>query len=120
MAEVTKIQHKGKEILYIDYRGCQNDDELIALLKQAQATIINDNKEYLQLTNVQNTYLSYNYMNTAKQVAKETPKLAKKRAIVGVDSPARKILLKGYNLVVGNEGLNPFDSEEEAKDWLVK
>ena len=59
-------------------------------------------------------------MTTAKKVAKETPKLAKKRAVVGIDSPARKVLLKGYNMIIGNDALKPFDSEEKALDWLVK
>lgn len=117
---LKKINHQGKEILYVDYRGCKNEEEMIEILLEAQKTVIEDNKPYLQLTNLSNSYPTYNYISKAKQVAKETPKIAIKRAIVGIDSPARRVLLKGYNLIVGGKGLQPFNTEAEALDWLVK
>jgi len=120
MAGVEKIIHNGTEILYINYRGCRTDDEMITILKVAQSIIIKDNKAYLQLTDLRDTFATPGYMKAVKQVAKETPKLAKKRAVLGIDSPARLILLKAYNLVIGSEdALKPFKSIEEAKDYLV-
>lgn len=85
-----------------------------------KAFIIKDNKEYLQLTDITNAFATPSYMKEAKKVAKDTPKLAKKRAIVGIDSPGRKILLKGYNLILGKEAIRPFDDLKNAKDWLVQ
>ncbi|MBN2487121.1 MAG: hypothetical protein JXB34_14195 [Bacteroidales bacterium] len=120
MANVEKIIHKGKEILYINYQECRGEAEMISVLQEAQKIIIADNKEYLQLTDMRNTFATPGYMKAAKQVAKDTPKLAKKRAIVGIDSPARIILLKAYNFVLGTENaIKPFKSIDEAKDWLV-
>ena len=120
MAGVEKIIHKGKEVLYIDYHGTRSDEEMIEVLKTAQEIIIKDNKEYLQLTDLRGSFATPGYMKAAKEVAKETPKLAKKRAVVGVDSPARLILLKAYNLILGSEtAIKPFKTIEEAKDWLV-
>jgi len=58
-------------------------------------------------------------MKKAKEVAKDTPKLATKRAIVGINSPSRKVLLKGYNLILGKDAIKPFNDFEEAKDYLV-
>jgi hypothetical protein len=59
-------------------------------------------------------------MKEAKKIAKETPKLAKKRAIVGINSNSRTILLKAYNLVLGSQNaMKPFRSLEEAKEWLI-
>jgi hypothetical protein len=120
MPGVSKIYHKGKEILFIDYKGTANDLEMIAILKETQKIIISDNKEYLQLVDISNAFATPLYMQAAKQVAKETPKLAKKRALVGITSSSRKILLMGYNLLLGKNGLRPFDTLEEAKNWLVE
>lgn len=117
---VKKIKHNDKEVLVVDYGDCKNEDEMVKSLLQAQETIISDNKPYLQLTSLQGAYPTFNFMKKAKQVAKETPKLAVKRAIVGIDSPSRKILLRGYNMIIGGKGLEPFDSEKDALDWLTK
>ncbi len=117
---VSKINHKGKEILYVDYTDCKSVDEMVENLKKAQQIVIKDNKPYLQLTNVTNAYVTAEFMTEAKKVAKETPKIAIKRAIVGIDSVGRKVLLRGYNLLIGKNALRPFDNLVAAKDWLVK
>ena len=115
---VKKIYHNSKEILLIDYSDCKTEEAMIENLLEAQETIIRDNKEYLQLTNLSGSYPTFNYMKKAKEIAKNTPKLARRRAIVGIDSPSRKVLLKGYNMIIGGKGLTPFDSQEEALEWL--
>jgi hypothetical protein len=120
MAGASKITHKGKKILYIDYQGCRTDEQMIEVLHAAVEIVKTDNKEYLQLTDLNNAFISPGYMKEAKQVAKTTPKLAKKRAVVGISSKARLILLKAYNLVLGtSQQVKPFNTIEEAKDWLV-
>ncbi len=119
MPGVSKIQHKGKTILYIDYQGCKSEEEMIEILKKAQEIIIRDNKPYVQLTNITNAFATPQYMKKAKEVAKNTPKLATKRAIVGIDSPSRKVLLQGYNLILGKNGIKPFNDLEEAKNYLT-
>ncbi len=119
MPGVNKIMHKGKEIFLIDYSGTVDDNEMITILKKAQQIIINDNKEYLQLVDIRNAHATSKYMNEAKQVARETPKLATKRAIVGI-TPMKKIILTSYNFIIGGVGLKPFSTLEEAKDYLVQ
>ncbi|SRR6056297_407117 len=120
MAGVEKIKHKGKEILYINYNGCKSDKEMVDIMKEAAEIIKKENKEYLQLTDMTNAYATPGYMKEAKKIAKETPKLAKKRAIVGINSNSRTILLKAYNLVLGSQNaMKPFRSLEEAKEWLI-
>jgi hypothetical protein len=120
MTGVSKIEHKNQEILFINYEGTSSEEDMIAILKESQKIIIEDNKEYLQLTNMKNAFATSGFMTEVKKVAKDTPKLAKKRAIVGVDSPARKILLKTYNFILGSNAMKTFDTIEEAKDWLVR
>lgn len=120
MADVSKILHKGKEILLVDYRGCVNEEEMLKIMRKAQQIIIEDNREYLQLVDFRGTIATSIYMNEAKKIAKETPKLATKRAIVGINNKSREILLQVYNLVIGKKGLKPFETLEEAKDWLTE
>ncbi|MGK7394397.1 MAG: hypothetical protein ACNS62_07480 [Candidatus Cyclobacteriaceae bacterium M3_2C_046] len=117
---VKKITYNAREILYIDYSDCQNEEEMVANLLEAQAIIIKENKAYRQLTNLAGSYPTFNFMKKAKEIARDTPKLAIKRAVLGIDSPSRKVLLKGYNLIIGGTGLAPFDSEKEALEWLTK
>lgn len=119
MPGVSKIMHKGKEILFVDYNGTVDDNEMIAILKKAQQIIIKDNKEYLQLVDISNAHATSKYMSEAKQVAKETPKLAIRRAVVGI-TPMKKIILTGYNFIIGGIGLKPFGTLNEAKDYLVQ
>jgi len=119
MPGVSKIMHKGKELLFVDYNGTADDSEMIAILKKAQQIIINDNKKYLQLVDISNAHATSKYMNEAKQVAKETPNLATKRAIVGI-TPMKKIILTGYNFIIGGVGLKPFRTLTEAKDYLAQ
>lgn len=120
MAGIEKIQHKGIEILLIKYTGCASEQEMIDLMKEAAALITKENKKYLQLTDMTGAFATPGYMKEAKKIAKNTPKLAKKRAIVGIDSPGRRFLLKMYSLVIGSENaLKPFPNLDDAKDWLV-
>ncbi len=119
MAGVTKIMHRGKEILFVDYKGTSGDDEMIAVLRKAQAIVISDNKPYLQLTDITGAYSTKKFTDELKKVGAETPKLAIKRAVVGI-TPMKKIILMGYNMVLGrSNALRPFNSLEEAKDYLV-
>lgn len=120
MAGIRKENYKGKEILVIDYNGCRSDKEMIDILYKAKDIIIKDNKPYYQLTLLAEAFASPSYMKEVKKVAKEMPKIAINRAIVGINSNARKILLKAYNLILGSNGVVPFNTEEEAKEWLIK
>ena len=119
MPGVSKITHKGKEILFIDYKGTKNDDEMIAILREAQKIIIADNKPYLQLTDISGAYSTKKFTDELKKVGAETPKLAIKRAVVGI-TPIKKIILTSYNMILGRQNsLHPFNTLEEAKDYLV-
>ena len=118
MAGVSKITHKGKEILFVDYKGVTDEAEMISFLKEAQKIVINDNKPYLQLSDITGVFLTPEYMKKLKEIAKETPKIAIKRAVVGI-TPIKKIILNTYNLILGKNGLKAFSNLEDAKDWIV-
>ncbi len=117
MAENSIIDYKGKEILYIDYRG-MNEKQMIQILDEVTKQSLHDNIPRYLLTNISGTYVLPDFLKKAKEDAKRTRHLTLKSAIVGVEGP-KKILLKFHNLFVGSE-MKPFHDEEEAKEWLIK
>ena len=120
MAAVTKVTYKGKEIVYIDYTQCASSEEMIEAINEAKELVKKENKDYLQLSNISGATITPDFLIAAKNAAKYNPKLAKKRAIVGLDKPAQKLFLKVYNTALGSlNELKSFDSIEEAKEWLV-
>lgn len=117
MAGYSVILYEGKEISYIDYRG-MNEKEMIQTLEQASEHTLADNKQRPLLTNIQGAFVLPDFLKRAKEEGKRTRHLTLKSAVIGVDGP-KKVLLKFFNLFVGNE-MTPFSSEEEALEWLIK
>jgi hypothetical protein len=117
MGSVKKITYKGKEIIYCDYRDC-SEEEMIQLLEQGQAMILHDNRKTLQLTNITRAYATRKFTARANDVGKTIKHLTQKEAIIGIVG-AKKVLFRAYNLIMGGV-VRAFDTEEEAKEWLVE
>ena len=117
MSGQSIINYKGNEVLYLDYRG-MNENQMIQTLYEATERSIQDNKPRLLLTNITGTFVLPDFLKKAKEEGKRTKHLTLKSAIVGIEG-AKKVLLKFHNLFVGSE-MVPFHDEEEAKEWLVK
>lgn len=119
MPGVSWIEHKSKKILFIDFKGCLAEKEMLGIVFIAQQQIKLIEGEYLQLSDVSSVFATPNFMRTLKNVAKQTPHTASRRAIVGVTNLARRILLQAYVMSLGTHSIKPFKNLEEAKDWLV-
>ena len=117
MAGFSIIECKGKEIMYLDYRG-MNEKQMIQTVEEATERSLQDNKPRLLLANASGTFVLPNFLKKAKEDGKRTKHLTLKSAIVGIEG-AKKVLLKFHNLFVGSE-MVPFHDEEEAKEWLIK
>jgi len=117
MSGLSKIYYKGKEILYADYRGL-NEAECIDLERKLESAVLKDNKPHLQLINVTGGFGTPAYMKVANEVGKNIKHLILKGGIVGIKG-VKKVLLMSYNVLVGGK-LKPFNSEDEAKEYLVK
>lgn len=119
MPGVEKINYKGKTIIFADYKGCDNEEKMLAVLYQMRDKVSAHQGEYYQLSDITGCFLTPKYMEEVKKVANNTKQSAVKRATVGFDNIAKKILLKMYNLLIAKNGLEPFDDLQKAKDWLV-
>lgn len=112
------INHKGKKILYINY-GKLSLPEMIALVKKATAMLVaSGSSQNLTLTDVRDAFVNNDFLAVAKEQSKVTLPLTKKTAIVGVTG-VKKILLSGLNTFASKPRV-PFETVEEAKNWLVQ
>jgi hypothetical protein len=111
------INYQGKKILFIDYSGLTPPEQLEQIRKAAQMLADTKATDNLSLTNVSNTRVSQEFIELAKEQGKISAPFTKKAAIVGITG-IRKIILKAVNTVSGNPRV-PFDTIEQAKEWLV-
>ncbi|MCV9385403.1 hypothetical protein [Reichenbachiella ulvae] len=118
MSGFSKINYKGKEIIYLDYRGA-SEEQMIEYLCAAEETILEEQKPFMTLTNIYDAYATKGYLSRAQELGRKTQHLSIAGAIVGVTG-GKLVLLKVFNrMFAKGEGLKPFDTEEEALDYLV-
>ena len=118
---VNYIQYKGKKILYVDYRNMTGEQtaEAIANLEEEAKEMRTWTKKGLILTDFRNAKASAEYMAHAKKLGKEVfAEKIQKSAALGITG-VKNILLQAYN-AFSKDKLVPFNSEEEAKEWLIK
>jgi hypothetical protein len=116
---ISWIEHKGKKILYIDYRGSKNDDELLKILQEQIKIVQSSSSKVLTLSNFTNVFLSSKFMDEVKKAGKEIGTIKIERtALIGIEG-IKNILLSSYLLFTGDKNTKSFGSENEAKDWLT-
>lgn len=125
MERVIWQKHKNKEILLGDYSNITSQEEYIKIIRQATTKSIKDIKTryenpdhaVLMLIDIRDSIIGTETLSVFKENAKKIKPYIKKVAVLGIHG-VRKILLES---IVWFSGLDakPFDSLEEAKDWLV-
>jgi len=115
---VKYIEYKGKRILYVDFRN-KNGDQNVATLDEAAKEIRLWTEKGLTLSDFRNSTGSTAFMTHVKKLGAEVfiPKTIKNAAI-GVTG-VKKVLLQAFNSFVKTSAV-AFDTEEEAKEWLIK
>ncbi len=115
---VTTILHKGKRVVYIDYSNLKTEEEAMKTLYEVRDYLVNSPTKVLKLNNVTNAFASTQFMNETKKLSKEIlDEKTEKGAIIGI-SRIQKILLRSVNIFL-KEKLKPFDTMEEALDYLA-
>jgi len=114
------LKHKGKEIVYVNYSGYSKDNEteFIAMIEKVTNFILKRPPEQLFLVNVENAYGNSAILNKMKVDSAKTKHLMKKQAVLGITG-AKAVLLKAINMFALID-IKPFNTIEEAKEWLVK
>jgi hypothetical protein len=122
MEHAQFINHKGKEIYYIDYSNLKLEEEFLAAIKSTNAfrekVKASGKKDLLMLVNVTNSYVYGQAFAEIKRSGKLTQSITKRTAVVGITG-AKKTFLDIVN-VFTSLNVKSFESINEAKDWLVK
>ena len=112
------INHKGKEILYLNYTNLEEKEYEKALDDLVEFITDLGKYDLLLLINVEGNFFRINQVkNTRKSGALLKPYL-KKNAIIGI-SKFQKVFLKAVKIFSDIE-LKHFENIEEAKNWLVE
>lgn len=112
------ILHKGKKILYINYSGLSIEEQLDLIREATQILLDSGSEENLTLTDIRGITISSEFVNFAKEMGKKSGLVTKKAAVLGIEG-LKKFILYGVNRISGNIR-QPFNTIEEAKDWLVE
>lgn len=123
MVGFSKINHKAKTIFYVDYSSFANDKatqkmKTIELRKYVTSEYLKEMKKtVLSIINLSNMYFDMEVIKVFKEEGDRTAPYEKKTAVIGISG----LVKTGYNFVVGitNKNYRVFDSESEAKEWLV-
>lgn len=118
MKRVKYIYHNGRQILSLDFSGC-NVEEALKTIEEATKLIREQPpNSVLTLTDVTGAKYNLEVTQAFKEFAKGNKTFVKAGAVVGLDA-LKKII---YNSVMHFSGRNllAFDDIEKAKDWLVE
>jgi hypothetical protein len=121
--EITKrirwIEHKEQTILYLNYSNFSNTDETINTIQEVNDYIKKLGKyELLLLVDVRNSQANEKIIIDAlKHNATIVKPYMKKSAVVGV-TYSQQVILTVVNMF-SSLGLKPFDTIDDAKDWLI-
>ncbi len=125
MERVRWEDYKGKKILVIDYselKAIKPEEKKCILDTIEKAIEVSASKKggkILFLTIAINSQADSDIMDALKGFAKFTAdnNLVEKECVVGISS-LQKILLSGVNLFSGGK-LRPFDTLDQAREWLT-
>ncbi|MBF0362201.1 MAG: hypothetical protein HQK49_14390 [Oligoflexia bacterium] len=114
------IEYKGSKILFTDYSGSNSVEDSLKILDEDIATVKASLGNILSLVNYDNMTPSLPYVTKVKEYGKEIRAYkVKKTALYGITS-AKAVFVKGYLLFTGEKNLEVFETELEAKEWLIK
>jgi hypothetical protein len=114
---VSWVEHRGHDVLYVDYRNLGPAECLETL--HDQATAIDGAREpVLTLVDARGVVFGSEFMRVAKIAAMPNTARTRKRAVVGADG-FNKVLLAFFNSAATPVPMKPFATIEEALDYLA-
>ena len=115
---LSYITHKGKRILFVDYTHCKTVDEMVKVLDDVKKEYEKSPGNILAINDFNGTFGSSEFLNAAKKHKQLFDGKTHRSAVLGITG-IKKILLNGYNAFITNKQM-PFDTKEEALEYLVK
>jgi hypothetical protein len=115
---IRTLQHQGKQILLIDFSGCQSA-EIISLLADVQEQVAgNAQNSVLTLADFTGAHVDKNVATRIKEVLVFDRPYVRRSAWVGKESLPH-VFLDNFKTFSQRE-LPIFSTRQEALDWLIK
>ncbi|MFY0626610.1 MAG: hypothetical protein JXR07_09955 [Reichenbachiella sp.] len=116
---IEYIQHKGKKIMFADYRSCKQEVQQLELLENVAKEMAKFPEQTLLLVDYDGVSGGIAYMTRVKELGNTVfKKHMKNSAVLGITG-LKKVLFNGYNRATGTNNVKTFNTREEALDWLV-
>ncbi len=113
--------HKGRKIFISDFSNMGTD--ALAVHHECEAIKLSLENEKPQsliaIVNLNGTFVSDGTVQAFKDLLPYTNKYVKRRAVIGL-SGFRKHFIFLVSKFVGNVNFAPFDTLEEALEWIIK
>jgi hypothetical protein len=115
---VNWVEHRGHNILYVDYRGL-GSTECVDTLYEATLEITTASEPVLTLVDARGARFDSHFMKAAKAAGPQNTERTLKRAVVGAEG-LNGLLLGFFNAVAGPVPMKPFSTIEDALAYLVE
>ena len=117
---IQDIDHKGIKIVTIDFEDCRTKDDMVKMAHKITDYLIKHPDKTLNIFfDYTHGFATRDYMKVAQEGKKQLLESKEvKSAAIGITG-IKKVLLQGYNKLGSNKGIVPFNTKEEALDYLA-
>ena len=113
------MEHKGRKILYVDYREL-GSREILQLISETIDVVIASPRPVRLLGNIGDAWVSPAVMKEMKKLGGTILRQKlEKTAVVGVTG-VMNVFFNAYVAVAGKDTVRKFPGEKEALDWLAE
>lgn len=118
METVKIIEHRGVEIIYLDF-SCCSTRKMFEIMEEAKKVIRKHQlHSALTLTNVEGSRYNLEAVAALKEFTSGNKPFVRTGAFIGLDG-MKRVIYEGVMRFSGRK-LPVFDDIEKAKDWLVE
>jgi hypothetical protein len=113
--------HKNKRVFISEFSNCGTDANAVRQECDAiKIALANEpDKSALVIANLEGTFVNEAILQAFRQLLPVTNKYVKRRAIIGLSGFRRHFIFL-VSKFVGDVNFSPFDSLNEALDWVVR
>ncbi len=113
------IEHRGRQVIFFDYRDQRTDQELIATLEAGSAMMQPLPAPALLYNDFEGSVIGSAFMRRVKQVGRNNRKLIGRSALIGI-SGVKTVFFNAYLRATGERDTRAFRTRQEALDFLVE
>lgn len=119
MERVSFLTYRGRRILFADYSGLQDSDEILRTIETLKQTIGQEPEgSVLLLSNVRDAKTDGAITDAFKELVQHNKPYICASAVVGL-GPLQRLVYETVQLFAKRE-IRTFDDMHKAKDWLVE